>query len=251
MKRILLIAAGLALLCPFVAIGLFPNLVQQVVAIICFTPKQADALLQEELSMLPQPERGKIADSLRHCKELLEARATEQSFVLREQYLVQAREELRQSKAWSQHAALSPRTHGWLQRQFDDLEQQAEAMQKSDDETLKPSQETAESCVRQYIADYFKDPYSVRDLVIGQPKFYCAALHPEDRVYHQDWWLVPYWCNTKNGFGGYIGKKLYVLGLVKKDNKWWFNTGLGSDYFELLYNDASVPSSSPTPQQST
>jgi hypothetical protein len=235
-----LLLAGLLIIGLVVGIGLL-------VAI--ETPQKADDLIKHEISLLPQSEREKIADSLSHCEALLQARATEQSFGLREQYLAQVREGYRQLETWSRQTALSQRTYGWLKRQCDLLEQKVEAMQKSDDETLKPSQETAESGVRQYIADYFKDPYSVRDLVIGQPKFYCAALHPEDRLYHQDWWLVPFWCNTKNGFGGYIGKKLYVLGLCKKDDNWSFNTGFGSDYFEMLYNDASVPSSSPTPQQ--
>jgi len=59
----------------------------------------------------------------------------------------------------------------------------------------------ADRCVHEYIQRHFKDPYSVQDLVIGQPIVGRIGAQPE--------MVVPFICNARNSFGAYIGARRY------------------------------------------
>ena len=71
-----------------------------------------------------------------------------------------------------------------------------------------PAHWECETMVRQYIQGYFKDPYDVRDLEVGKPRAY------EDTKKLR--WLIPFLRNTKNEFGGYIGRQLCVIAAEKR-----------------------------------
>jgi hypothetical protein len=58
--------------------------------------------------------------------------------------------------------------------------------------------------VHQYVTRTFKDPYSVRDLEIDEPRMVNPlARGPE--------WIIPFRCNAKNSFGAYTGLQQHYV----------------------------------------
>lgn len=78
--------------------------------------------------------------------------------------------------------------------------QQAQAAARAD----PLSQKQAEARVHQYIAQAFKDPGSVQNLQIGTPRMSRVGTNRTE-------WLIPFTCNAKNSFGGYVGNQLTIV----------------------------------------
>jgi hypothetical protein len=68
--------------------------------------------------------------------------------------------------------------------------------------------------VTQYVHIAFKDPYSVRDLLVGRP----VLRYP---LMGGPIWAVPFSCNGKNSFGAYIGNRRYEVLIARNGQIDW------------------------------
>jgi hypothetical protein len=75
-----------------------------------------------------------------------------------------------------------------------------------------PLPENFEALATQYISSRLKDPYSAHIRLSGKP--HTIPLLRSDWKYLPTW-SVSLMVNAKNGFGGYIGEKLFVVYLYK------------------------------------
>jgi len=72
--------------------------------------------------------------------------------------------------------------------------------------------------VRNYLNKTLKDPYSIKDLNIGEPQFGHCSMGIFGQYYG---WRVPVEYNAKNSFGAYTGLKQYYF---------WFHRELMKGY---------------------
>jgi hypothetical protein len=75
-----------------------------------------------------------------------------------------------------------------------------------------------QAVLHQYITRTFKDPYSARDLDIGEPRMVNPlARGPE--------WIIPFMCNARNSFGAYTGLQQHYV-YVKHGLIDWGTSGM-------------------------
>ncbi|MDR3457983.1 MAG: hypothetical protein P4N60_11095 [Verrucomicrobiae bacterium] len=80
----------------------------------------------------------------------------------------------------------------------------------------------SEHLVKLYIKAFFRDPDSTRDVNVGEPRkdflnvhtavadaYFLVHSYPNNAQIYG--YRIPFWANSKNGFGGYTGSQVHYL----------------------------------------